>query len=120
LAALRGISSGRGEGENKRTKGEPDLEDEDAYPPFANDADPWKAHFAGIHALLERTSKVFAGETLLPKSRSHLVHDPDMDEAENEDLWRDVVRRTAHWPTVAAAAVCAAPTTSWSNAQAEG
>jgi len=41
----------------------------------------------------------------LPKSRSHLVYDPDLDEAENEDLWLDVVKRTAHWPAVAAAAV---------------
>ena len=30
---------------------------------------------------------------------------PDQDEAEAEDLWLDVVKRTAHWPAVAAAAV---------------
>jgi hypothetical protein len=41
----------------------------------------------------------------LPKSRSHLVYDPDVDEAENEDAWLDVVKRVSHWPSVAAAAV---------------
>jgi hypothetical protein len=47
-----------------------------------------------------------AGETPLPKSRSHLVYDdPEIDEAENEDLWLDMVKRTAHWPAIAAAAV---------------
>jgi len=105
LSALRGIGPARGEGENKRSKGKPDPEDDEAYPPFANDADPWKAHFAEIDALLDRTNKVLAGETPLPKSRSHLVYDPDIDEAENEDLWLDVVKRTSHWPAVAAAAV---------------
>ncbi|WP_445505337.1 RHE_PE00001 family protein [Microvirga sp. G4-2] len=105
LAALRGIGPVRGEGARRPTKGKPDPDDEAAYPPFANDADPWKAHFAEIDALLERTSKVLAGETPLPKSRSHLVYDPDVDEAEAEDLWLDVVQRTSHWPAVAAAAV---------------
>ena len=69
------------------------------------DADPWRAHFAEIDALLDRTSKVLASETPLPKRRSHLVYDPELDEAENEDLWLDVVKRTARWPAVAAAAV---------------
>ena len=82
-----------------------DPEDEEAYPPYANDADPWKAHLAEIDALLDRTSTVLAGETPLPKSRSHLVYNPDQDEAEAEDLWLDVVKRTSHWPAVAAAAV---------------
>jgi len=103
LAALRGIGPARGEGETPPKR--PDPEDEDAYPTFATDADPWKAHFAEIDALLERTSKVLAGETPLPKSRSPLVYDPEVDEAETEDLWLDVVQRTAHWPAVAAAAV---------------
>jgi hypothetical protein len=40
---------------------------------------------------------VLAGETPLPKSRSHLVYDPDQDEGEAEDLWLDVVKRTNHW-----------------------
>ena len=39
------------------------------------------------------------------KSRSHLVYDPDQDEAEAEDLWLDVVKRTSAWPAIAAAAV---------------
>jgi hypothetical protein len=34
-----------------------------------------------------------------------LVYDPDVDEAEAEDLWLDVVQRTSGWPAVAAAAV---------------
>ena len=105
LAALRGLGPARGEGENKRPRGKPDTDDDEAYPPFANDADPWKAHFAEIDALLDRTNKVLAGETPLPRSRSHLVYDPDIDEAENEDLWLDVVKRTTHWPALAAAAV---------------
>jgi hypothetical protein len=46
---------------------------------------------------------VLAGEIPLPKSRSHLVYDPDQDEAEAEDLWLDVVKRTAHWPAISAA-----------------
>jgi hypothetical protein len=37
------------------------------------------------------------------RSRSHLVYDPD--EAEAEDLWLDVVKRTSPWPAIAAAAV---------------
>jgi hypothetical protein len=104
LAALRGIGGVAGAG-TVRSKGkQPDPEDEQAYPAYANDADPWKAHFAEIDALLDRTSKVLAGETPLPRSRSHLVYDPDVDEAENEDLWLDFVKRTSHWPAVAAAA----------------
>ena len=105
LAALRGIGGGAGQG-TVRSKGKgPDPDDDEAYPPYANDADPWKAHFAEIDALLERTSKVLAGETPLPRSRSHLVYDPDQDEAEAEDLWLEVVKRTQHWPAIAAAAV---------------
>ena len=105
LAALRGVGS-PAEEKPSRSKGKrPDPEDDEAYPPFANDADPWKVHFAEIDALLDRTSKVLAGETPLRKSRSHLVYDPDQDEAEAEDLWLDVVKRTSHWPAVAAAAV---------------
>ncbi|MBF9235693.1 DUF1612 domain-containing protein [Microvirga sp. BT350] len=105
LAALRGIGSARGEGGPKSKRVAHDPDDDAAFPPFANDADPWKAHFAEIDALLERTSKMLAGETPLPQSRSHLVYDEDVDEAENEDLWLDVVKRTAHWPALAAAAV---------------
>jgi hypothetical protein len=105
LAALRGIGPARGEGDLKRSKGKPDPDDEETYPPFANDADPWKAHFAEIDALLDRTNKVIAGETPLPRSRSPLVYDPDIDEAENEDLWLEVVKLTAHWPALAAAAI---------------
>jgi hypothetical protein len=105
LAALRGIGGVAGQG-TVRSKGKrPDPDDDEAYPPYANDADPWKVHFAEIDALLDRTSKVLAGETPLPRSRSHLVYDPDVDEAEAEDLWLDVVQRTSGWPAVAAAAV---------------
>jgi Protein of unknown function (DUF1612)/HTH DNA binding domain len=105
LGALRGLSSMAGD-QPVRSKGKrPDPDDEEAYPPYANDADPWKAHLAEIDALLDRTSKVLAGETPLPKNRSHLVYDPDQDEAEAEDLWLDVVKRTSSWPAIAAAAV---------------
>jgi hypothetical protein len=105
LAALRGIGP-VAQGKPTRAKSKKaDPENEEAYPPYANDADPWRAHFAEIDALLERTSKVLAGETPLPKSRSHLVYDPDQDEAEAEDLWLDVVKRTSSWPAIAAAAV---------------
>jgi hypothetical protein len=105
LAALRGLGPVQGEGDRqpKRLKYGP--EDDEAFPAFADDADPWTAHFAEIDALLERTDKVLAGETPLPKHRSHLVYDPDVDETENEDLWLDVVKRTAHWPALAAAAI---------------
>ena len=102
---MRGVGS-PAEEQPSRSKGKrPDPEDDGAYPPFANDADPWKAHFAEIDALLDRTSKVLAGETPLLRNRSHLVYDPDQDEAEAEDLWLDVVKRTSHWPAIAAAAV---------------
>jgi hypothetical protein len=104
LAALRGIAPVKAEEpKSKAKKVNPD--DDDSYPAFANDADPLKAHFAEIDALLDRTDKVLAGETPLPKSRPHLVYDPDVDEAENEDVWLDVVKRVSHWPAVAAAAV---------------
>jgi hypothetical protein len=33
------------------------------------------------------------------------VYDPEVDEVENEDLWLEVVKRTAPWPAVAAAAI---------------
>jgi hypothetical protein len=105
LAALRGIGPVAKEKSSRTKSKRPDPDDEEAYPPYANDADPWKAHFAEIDALLERTSKVLAGETPIPKSRSHLVYDPDQDEAEAEDLWLDVVTRTSGWPAIAAAAV---------------
>ncbi len=104
LAALRGIG-GVAEASVRLKGKKPDPEDDEAYPPYTHDADPWKAHFAEIDALLDHTSKVLAGETPLPKSRSHLVYDPDHDEAEAEDLWLDVVKRTSYWPAVAAAAV---------------
>lgn len=105
LAALRGI--GRvAWGEPSRAKATwPDPDDDATYPPFANDADPWQTHFAEIDALLERTSTILAGETPIPKSRSHLVYDPDQGEAEAEDLWLDVVKCTASWPALAAAAI---------------
>lgn len=105
LAALRGLG-GVAEDTSIRSKGKkPNPDDEEAYPLYANDADPWKAHFAEIDALLERTNQVLAGETPLRKSRSPLVYDPDQDEAEAEDLWLDVVKRTSSWPAIAAAAV---------------
>ncbi|WP_457090371.1 RHE_PE00001 family protein [Microvirga sp. P5_D2] len=105
LAALRGIGGLSGEAPRPSQGKRPNPEDDEAYPPYANDADPWKAHLAEIDALLDRTNQVLAGETPLPKSRSHLVYDPDQDEAEAEDLWLDVVKRTSSWPAVAAAAV---------------
>jgi hypothetical protein len=105
LAALRGIGPVAEQASVRPKRKKPDPEDDEAYPPYANDADPWKAHFAEIDALLDRTSKVLAGETPLPRSRSHLVYDPDQDEAEAEDLCLDVVQRTSHWPAIAAAAV---------------
>jgi hypothetical protein len=89
----------------RSTGRKPNPDDEEAYPLYANDADPWKAHFAEIDALLDRTNQVLAGETPLRKSRSHLVYDPDQDEAEAEDLWLEVVKRTSAWPAIAAAAV---------------
>ncbi|WP_230534194.1 hypothetical protein [Microvirga roseola] len=46
---------------------------------------------------------ILAGETPLPKSRSHLVYDPEIDETESEDLWLDVVKRTAPWPAAGSA-----------------
>ncbi len=105
LAALRGIRP-VAEDKSVRVKGKTvDAEDDEAYPLFANDTDPWKAHFAEIDALLDRTNKVLAGETPLPRSRSPLVYDPDQDEAEAEDLWLDVVQRTSGWPAIAAASV---------------
>src|SRR4029079_8226246 len=104
LAALRGIGPVAEDKPTRAKSKKADPEDEDAYPPYANDADPWQAHFAEIDALLDRTSKVLAGETPLPKRRSHLVYDPDQDESEAEDLWLDVVKRTSHWPAIAAAA----------------
>nr|WP_281400063.1 RHE_PE00001 family protein [Microvirga zambiensis] len=105
LAALRGIGPVKGDSERFRKKAKRDPDDEEAYPLYANDSDPWKAHFAEIDALLERTGKVLAGEIPLPNRRSHLVYDPDQDESESEDAWLDVVKRTSHWPAVAAAAV---------------
>jgi len=105
LAALRGIAPVKAEEPKSASNKKIDADADEAYLPFANDADPWKAHFAEIDALLARTDRVLAGETPLPKSRSHLVYDPDEDEAENEDAWLDVVKRTSHWPVVAAAAV---------------
>lgn len=105
LAALRGIAPVKADSGGQRQPGRPDRDDEATYLLSADDADPWKAHFAEIDALLDRTNKVLAGETALPKSRSHLVYDPDQDEAEAEDLWLDVVKRTSTWPAVAAAAV---------------
>jgi hypothetical protein len=105
LAALRGVGPAKAEEPKAKCKRKVDPDDDDAYPAFANDADPWKAHFAEIDALLDRTDKVLAGEMPLPKSRSHLVYDPDVDEAENEDAWLDLVKRVSDWPSVAAAAV---------------
>jgi Protein of unknown function (DUF1612)/HTH DNA binding domain len=105
LSALRGIGGVADEASRPSKVTRPDPDDDEAYPLHANDADPWKAHFAEIDALLDRTSKVLAGETPLRKSRSHLVYDPEQDEAENEDLWLDLIKRTSHWPAVAAAAV---------------
>jgi hypothetical protein len=100
LSALRGLMPGSGEVEflakGRRTGAdEPDHDDEDSL----------AGHFAEIDAILARTSKTLAGETPIPKRRSHLVYDAEVDEAENEDLWLDVVKRTEKWPAVAAAAI---------------
>jgi len=98
LAALRGLTLGSGEveplakGKVGQTDEEPDGED------------PLASHFAEIDAILARTSKTLAGETPIPKRR-YLVYDPEVDEAENEDLWLDVVKPTEKWPAIAAAAV---------------
>jgi hypothetical protein len=65
LTALRGIG-GVAEETRVRSKGKkPNPDDEEAYPLYANDADPWKAHFAEIDALLDRTNQVLAGETTI-------------------------------------------------------
>src|SRR5918994_2837102 len=45
LAALRGIGSPAEEKPSQSKGKRPNPEDDGAYPPFANDADPWKAHF---------------------------------------------------------------------------
>jgi hypothetical protein len=87
LAALQGIGPTRGEGDLKLKRPKDVFEGDKAFSTFANDADPWKAHLAAIDALLDRTSKVLAGETPLLRGRSHLVHDPDVDDAGNEDVW---------------------------------
>ncbi|ANY82634.1 hypothetical protein BB934_30670 (plasmid) [Microvirga ossetica] len=63
LAALRGIGPVKPEEPKPKGKRKVDPDDEEAYPAFANDADPWEAHFAEIDALLDRTDKVLAGET---------------------------------------------------------
>jgi hypothetical protein len=105
LAALRGIGPVAEASVRAKVIKKPDPENDEAYPPYANDADPWTAHFAAIDALLARTNQVLAGETPLPRSRSHLVYDPDQDEGESEDLWLDVAKRTSGWPAIAAAAV---------------
>jgi len=105
LAALRGIAPTKADAAGSQQHKKLDQNDDVTYLLSADDADPWKALFAEIDALLDRTNKVLAGETALPRSRSHLVYDPDQDEAEAEDLWLDVVKRTSTWPAVAAAAV---------------
>lgn len=105
LAALRGIAPVRGDPEGLWQPERRSPDDDEADLHAAEDADPWKAHFAEIDALLDRTSKVLAGETALPLRRSHLVYAPDHDEAQAEDRWLDVVKRTSSWPAVAAAAV---------------
>jgi Tat protein secretion system quality control protein TatD with DNase activity len=75
LAALGGVGGIDTEARTTSKHKRHDPDDEEAYPAFANDADPWKAHFAEIDAVLDRTTRVLAGETPLPKSRSHLVYD---------------------------------------------
>jgi hypothetical protein len=106
LSALRG---GAGQGGGPEPEGlvrreDGDQDDEEVLVADEDD-DPMKAHLAEIDALIERTSKVLAGETPLPKSRSHLIYDLEKDEAELEDTWLEVVQRTAEWPAVAAAAI---------------
>ncbi|EIM31243.1 hypothetical protein [Microvirga lotononidis] len=65
LAALRGLG-GVAEDTSVRSKvRKPNPDDEEAYLLYANDADLWKAHFAEIDALLDRTNQVLAGETPL-------------------------------------------------------
>jgi hypothetical protein len=103
LAALRGGAATEGEG-GRPAKGSAKTREADAEA-ADDDADPWDGHFAEIDAILARTSKTLAGETPIPKSRSHLVYDLEVDETENEDLWLDVVKRTAKWPAIAAAAM---------------
>src|SRR4051812_14724811 len=103
LAALRGVAATEGEG-GRPAKGSAKTRGADAEA-ADDDADPWDGHFAEIDAILARTSKTLAGETPIPKSRSHLVYDLEVDETENEDLWLDVVKRTAKWPAIAAAAM---------------
>ena len=51
LAALRGIGPVKPDEPKAKGKRKVDPDDEEAYPAFANDADPWEAHFAEIDAL---------------------------------------------------------------------
>jgi hypothetical protein len=46
-SALRGIGGVAAASVRVKGSKKPDPEDDEAYPPYANDADPWKAHFAG-------------------------------------------------------------------------
>jgi len=101
LSALRGLMLGSPEVEPLGKDRGAGAEDG----PVHDDEDPLASHLAEIDAILARTTKTLAGETPIPKRRSHLVYDPEVDEAENEDLWLDVVKRTEKWPAIAAAAI---------------
>lgn len=101
MSALRGVVPPAEEG-TRPEKGRGVAADGNAA---IDDDDPLASHLAEIDAILARTSKTLAGETPIPRSRSHLVYDQEVDEAENEDLWLDVVKRTEEWPAVAAAAI---------------
>ncbi|WP_035677533.1 RHE_PE00001 family protein, partial [Bradyrhizobium liaoningense] len=117
-----GLSSlrGRGEREEERTnrkegkgsfelaedgeRDEVDLEE----PLGAIEADPHLASaFAAVDAANARAERRLADETRFRPERDSLIYDPDWDEEERLDHWRDVIDQTRGLPPTLAGAIAA-------------
>ncbi len=99
LDALRGRSTaGQGGGEAREPE---DGYDHDTIDAGVRDDLDLAEEFAALDAAVARSRQVLA----TARSRDPVVYDPDWDEDQKVEEWRDVVRRTSDLPPVLAAAI---------------
>ncbi|MHC2789166.1 hypothetical protein ACVMBZ_008418 [Bradyrhizobium liaoningense] len=117
LSSLRGRGGEREEERTNRKEGkgsfelaedgerdEVDLEE----PLGAIEADPHLASaFAAVDAANARAERRLADETRFRPERDSLIYDPDWDEEERLDHWRDVIDQTRGLPPTLAGAIAA-------------
>jgi len=98
LDALRGRSAA---GQGSGTGGPEGEHDDDLLEAEERDDLDLADEFAALDAAVARSQQLLSGT----RSRDPVIYDPDWDEDEKLEEWRDVVRRTSDLPPVLAAAI---------------